>query len=186
MDCSEIKWGTIHGKKHLFHSSSSLPTLNVTIQADLPQWILTNLGDRILRLILLFCLFVFALAVRPRKWQVTTIGSMIKSSAATGTTKFVPITLTLDHSRLLQTNAESIRIFLRKYDQYAYVVTSRARQLDGGWATSYNSLSDQQVREFLEGRAKESIEVVTLEKLGEIVKCDLHTNIKDTSATTRI
>jgi len=39
------------------------------------------------------------------------------------------VTTTVDHPRLEKTDAESIRIFLRLYDQYCNEVTARARQL---------------------------------------------------------
>lgn len=48
---------------------------------------------------------------------------------ATATTRNAPIILSLDHPLLLTTDPDSIRYFLRKYDQYANEVRSRARQL---------------------------------------------------------
>lgn len=53
-----------------------------------------------------------------------------------GTTKASKVSLSLDHPRLLQTDGESIRVFLRKYDQYSNAVKSRARQLSAYNATT--------------------------------------------------
>lgn len=56
-------------------------------------------------------------------------GGVAASKASPATTKSAPVTITLDHPRLLETDPEAIRIFLRTYDQYANEVRSRAQQL---------------------------------------------------------
>lgn len=56
-------------------------------------------------------------------------GGVAASTGGTATTKASSVSLTLDHPRLLETDPESIRVFLKKYDQYANEVISRARQL---------------------------------------------------------
>lgn len=47
----------------------------------------------------------------------------------TAISKLVPLSITVDHPRLLDTDGESIRAFFGKYEQYANEVFSRARQL---------------------------------------------------------
>ncbi len=41
------------------------------------------------------------------------------------------LSTTIDHPKLLKTDAESVRVFLRLYDQYVNEVRSRAQQLGG-------------------------------------------------------
>lgn len=40
------------------------------------------------------------------------------SGSATASSKYAPISINVDHPFLLETDGESIRIFLRKYDQH--------------------------------------------------------------------
>lgn len=49
--------------------------------------------------------------------------------------------------------------------------------------TNYAELTDEQVREFLRERLKESKEVVNLDKLDEALKAELSTNMKNSNAT---
>lgn len=138
--------------------------------------------------------------------------SLSTSGAATGISKSIPMKISIDHSRLLETDSESIRIFLRKYDQFSNEVQARSRRLASrsastgaarpvdlkfcvdvdllessillGFikeASSYEHLTDQKVRAFLESRSVESREVVTLEKLDEIVAINLRTNMRITN-----
>lgn len=51
--------------------------------------------------------------------------------------------------------------------------------------STYYDLSDSQLRSFLEKKAKESKEVVTLNMLDNIVKRELHTNMQDPNAKSR-
>lgn len=123
----------------------------------------------------------------------------------------------MDHPYLAEHDSESIRAFLRRYDQYCREVEARARQLVDGSSTTevtrpanlkfcvdaefleskialgfiedvkdFASLTDAQLRTFLEERSKESKTVVTLDKLDSIVESDLRTNMKETSASTRM
>lgn len=52
--------------------------------------------------------------------------------------------------------------------------------------TSYEDLTDEQVRAFVETRSADSKEVVTLEKLDKIVKNELRTNMKNSNAKARM
>lgn len=144
-------------------------------------------------------------------------GGVAAPKASPATTKTAPVTISLDHPRLLETDPEAIRVFLRTYDQYANEVLARAQQLGTGsssnepvrpvdlkfcvnveflessialgfitGANDYKSLSDELVRTFLEQRAEESKEVVTLEKLDEIVSRELRTNMRNTNASARM
>lgn len=50
-------------------------------------------------------------------------------SAKTAISKIAPLSITVDHLRLLDTDGELIRVLLRKYDQFTNEVYPRARQL---------------------------------------------------------
>lgn len=139
------------------------------------------------------------------------------TSTTTAGVRTAPFAISVEHPRLICTDAESVRTFLRKYDQYVSELTSRARQLNKctnvsepvravelkfcvdvdfiessitlGFvenATSYEKLTDEQLRTFLEGRVQESKDVVTLDTLDKIVKNRLHTDMRNTNAKTRI
>lgn len=127
-----------------------------------------------------------------------------------------PFSLTVEHPRLLETDADYIQTFLRKYDQYCYEVSSRARQISGtdaaepvspveikfcvdvdflgssidlgfiDGADSYDTITSDLVRSFLESRAKESKEIITLKKLDKIVAEELRMNMWNTDATARM
>lgn len=56
-------------------------------------------------------------------------GSAFASNATMEISKNAPVSITVDHPRLLDTYKESIRMFFSKSDQYANVVISQARQL---------------------------------------------------------
>lgn len=124
----------------------------------------------------------------------------------------------LEHFRLTGTDAASIRVFLRSFDQYVNKVTERAKQLvntdvpsaeivspvclkfciDPEWleslialdfiprVKSFESLSDNTLMSYLDGKAKESKVVVTLETLDKLVSKNLRTNMADTNAKSRI
>ena len=140
-----------------------------------------------------------------------------ESAITTGTEKSVPISITVSHPRLVETDAESIRTFLRKYDKYCHEIRSRALQIAGGSGAadavkpidlkfcidveylessialgfipgvdSYETLTDTEVRNFLNSRAVESKEVVTLDKLDKIVDGELRTNMRNNNATARM
>ena len=51
------------------------------------------------------------------------------SHASVATSKAPFGTTSVDHSRLLRTDAESIRVFLRSYDHYCHEVVARAQQI---------------------------------------------------------
>lgn len=127
------------------------------------------------------------------------------------------VEISLDHPRLIRTDPESIRSFLRRYDQYSTTVLARANQLtkdnltseairpvelkfcvDAEWlesrialgflkeATDYATLTDDQVRAFLDKRCKESKKTVTLEQLDRIVAQKLRTNMGNRDAEARM
>lgn len=136
--------------------------------------------------------------------------------------KAAHVSLSVDHPRLLSTDAESIRTFLRRYDQYYNTVLSRARQLptssssagtstleavrpvdlkfcvDVEFLTSsialgfipdaddFNTVTDEQVRDFLDSRATESKETVTLNGLNDIVQRELRTDMRNKNAKARM
>lgn len=141
-------------------------------------------------------------------------GNAIASTTKIATTKASPISLSVDHPRLLETRPESICVFLRKCNQYANQIIFRARQLGSDTAstkpaqpvdlkfcmdveylesfialdfisdvTDYADLLEEQVREFLGDRSKESKKVVTLDKLNKVLKSELRTNMKNSNAT---
>lgn len=124
----------------------------------------------------------------------------------------------VDHPRLTKTDATSIRVFLRAYDQYATEVKERAKQLaakdvvstevarpvnlkfcvDAEWieslialdflddVTTYEELSDTRLRAYLDDKAVESKEVVTLDVLDDLVAKELRINMADSNAQSRI
>lgn len=133
------------------------------------------------------------------------------------TDKAVQVDISADHSRLVTTDPESIRSFLRRSEQYSNTVLARAKQLSSSdvstlttetvrpadlkfcidveffesfialgfieTATAYASLRNEQIREFLDGRCEGFKDVVTLEALDSIVKFELRTNMKNSTAT---
>lgn len=146
-----------------------------------------------------------------------TNGRASESSAATTSVKAAEVGISLDHPRLVHTDPESIRTFLRRYDQYSTTVLARAKQITSealsteainpvdlkfcvdveflessialGFisnATDYDTLKDQDVREFLEERCKESKETVTLDQLDKLVQNKLRTDMKNNNATARM
>lgn len=64
--------------------------------------------------------------------------------AAASVTSALQVSNWFDHLGLLQTDSESIRIFLRKFHQYANEVLSSTKQLVVGLAT--NTLTTNSVR----------------------------------------
>lgn len=139
-----------------------------------------------------------------------------KERASASTTPAAPFKLTIEHPRLTETDAASIRTFLQKYEQYRYEVTSRTHLISGSdqtktvrpvdikfcvdmellespidlglipGAASYNKITNEQVRCFLDDRLKESKETITLTKLDKIFKEELYTNMRSTDATARM
>ena len=123
-----------------------------------------------------------------------------------------------NHPRLLNSDAESVRVFLLAYDQYCREVNARAVQLtvsdavvtetirpvsikycvDAEYiesallldlipgATDYKSLTDDVLRKYLEDKARESKETVSLATLDKIVERKLHMNMSDSSAKSRM
>lgn len=128
-----------------------------------------------------------------------------------------PFNLTMGHPRLTETDASSIRTFLRKQGQHVtsfvdvlhvYEVQSCARQINGeneeeyvlpvplvffanfdfvessvnrGFvenATSYDKVTEEQVRAFLDIHAEQSKEVITLSELDKIAANKLLTNMR--------
>lgn len=63
-------------------------------------------------------------------------GDEIALTATISTSKAPRISLSLDNPQLSEMDPESIPIFLRKYDQYANEVTSRAHQLESDTAST--------------------------------------------------
>lgn len=61
---------------------------------------------------------------------------MSASSATTTISKIAPVSITVDHPRLLETNDKSIRGFLGKYNQYSNTVLSCSRQVVSGTSTT--------------------------------------------------
>lgn len=56
-------------------------------------------------------------------------GSTFASSASAALSKQVPASITLGHQRLLDTDGESIHVFLLKYYQYSNESLSRSHEL---------------------------------------------------------
>ena len=139
----------------------------------------------------------------------------LKKAVTTQGASFVATSLS--HPRLLQTDSESVRVFLQLYDQYCKEVLSCAAQLTATvsisteavrpvntkyWvdpeyfesaialgfieATSYDELSETDLREHLDQNAQESLETITLETLDEIVDINLRMNMKDKNSKSRI
>ena len=142
------------------------------------------------------------------------------STHGTGITfKQVPVTTAIDHPKLLELDAESIRIFLKLYDAYSTEIFSRAQQLtvNGfgvssqicrplgikycvntsllqsiinlgfiGDVTSYDDVTDDQVRDYLEEQCESSQEVVSLEAIEDLVNAELKMDMKDKSAISRM
>ena len=126
------------------------------------------------------------------------------------------LAMSVNHPRLVRTDAESIRVFLRLYDQYSKEVTARVEQLTVSPATTEavrpvnlkycvdpeylesaidlgliedvenDDLTDIHLRKYLEGKAEESRETVSLEVLDEIVNRELRMNIRDKNARSRM
>lgn len=63
-------------------------------------------------------------------------GGVAVPKVSPATTKVAPVTITVDHPRLLETDPEAIRVFLRTYDQYSNEVRSRAKQLGSSSSSS--------------------------------------------------
>lgn len=125
------------------------------------------------------------------------------------------IFFTFKPPRLTDNDSTTIWTFLRKYDKYKHEATSRARQLNGAAdaeaalpvnikycvdvdflessidlgfipnATSYDTITDVEVRAFLDGRVNQK-KVVTFSKLDKIVEDEFEQNIKKTNATARM
>ena len=127
------------------------------------------------------------------------------------------VATSVSHLWLLQTDSESVRVFLRLYDQYCKEVLSRPAQrtatgsisteavqpvnikycVDPEYlesaialgfieATSYDELSEIDLREHLDQKAQESQETITLETLDEIVDINLRMNKKDKNSKSRM
>jgi len=128
------------------------------------------------------------------------------------------VTTTVDHPRLEKNDAESIRIFLRLYDQYCNEITARARQITTDQAISTEAvrpvnikfcvdpeflefatvlgfidgadtvedLTDEMLRDYLDEQAQESQETVSLTTLDTIVEEELHMDMSDRSARSRM
>lgn len=123
----------------------------------------------------------------------------------------------VDHPRLIRTDAESIRVFLKLYDQYSNEVKARAQQLTTVGSSStqvvrpvslkfcvdpeylesaiafgfieaetYEDLTDSVLRKYLEKKAEESPEAITLEAIDSIVDRDLRMNMGDKNARSRM
>lgn len=119
------------------------------------------------------------------------------------------------HPRLKTSDAASIRDFLRAYDKYVHEVTERANQLSVGdeevirpaslkycmdqdWlesmiesefipgAADYETVTENCLRKYLEGKAQESRHVATVESIDKIVEKDLRTEMTDTDARSRM
>lgn len=139
-----------------------------------------------------------------------------RGSASASTATTAQFTLTVEHPCLTETDAASIPVFLRKYDQYSHELLLRARQIatpededpvrpidikycvdgdllessiDLGFipgAESYKTSTSEQVRSFLDSRATESKNTITLARLEKIVEDELRTNMRHTDATAQM
>jgi len=120
----------------------------------------------------------------------------------------------INHPTLRKHDSESIRIFLRRYDQYCTEIAERAAQfgddtvsarpvqlkfcVDSEYlasaislgfisgATSLEDLTDAVLRTYLDTKSGASKETVTLSKLDRIVEKQLSMNMSDPSATSRM
>ena len=124
---------------------------------------------------------------------------------------------TVDHPRLVKQDPNSIRIFLRLYDQYTNEVLARALQLSDSeqpaeagkpvdlkfcvepeylesaialgfipGVLSYRQLDDTTLRAFLDKKAEECKESVTLSSLDNFVSKNLKMDMQDSSAVSRM
>jgi transposase InsO family protein len=127
------------------------------------------------------------------------------------------VSTSVNYPRLNKANAESIRVFLRLYDQYVEEVRARAQQLVPGEVSteavrpvklkfcvdpeylesiialgfikdvqSYESLTDEILRQFLETKSQESKESVTIDILDKIVDRSLKMDMTDRNAESRM
>lgn len=128
------------------------------------------------------------------------------------------VATTVEHPRLTNTDASSVRSFPRLYDQYSKEIEERARQLlvpdtlsteavspvhlkflvDADWieyvielgfiadVSSYDTLTDEHLRTYLDKQAEESKEVVTIYNLDKLVEYRLHIDMKDSDARSQI
>ena len=135
------------------------------------------------------------------------------------------ITTSLNYPTLSKSDAESIRVFLRKYDQYAVEVRARHQQLvstqdesfsseparpialkfcaDTEWllstlalglikdtqgnpVSSYDTLTDEVLRVYLDGKAAASKEVVTISTLDDVIERKLRMDMSDPGAKSRM
>lgn len=136
------------------------------------------------------------------------------------TVKAAQVGTPLDHPRLVKVDHESIRTFLRNYDQYTNIVLAHAKQfattgestvtaesvrpvnlkfcVDGAFresyitlgfidvATDYNSLTNEQLRKFLDDRCQDSKGSMMLDSLEAIVDRDLRADMQIKNAATRM
>ena len=126
------------------------------------------------------------------------------------------ISTNINHPTLRKHDAESIRIFLRKYDQYVTEIVERSAQygdvdaagtarpvqlkfcvdseylasaIDLGFVDGVDTieeLTDPLLRAYLEKKAETSKETVTLSALDKMVEKHLSMNMSDPSATSRM
>ena len=66
------------------------------------------------------------------------------SSSASASAKY--LTSTVDHPKLLNTDAASIRSFIRSYDQYAKEVEQRAKQLSATMTISTETITPVSIK----------------------------------------
>ena len=141
-------------------------------------------------------------------------GDNVQAPAEPSTGSAISLSATIEHPRLGEHDAESIRTFLRLYDQYVSEVKAKCEEsgnfnlsckpvnlaycLDPDYldsavelgfipnATSMEELTEETLRKFLENKAVESKETITLSSLDALVKRQLRMNTKDPSAESRM
>lgn len=132
-----------------------------------------------------------------------------------GTTSHLGIAV--DHPRLAKTDPASVRVFLRKYDQYCHTVVSRAKQLttsatiteavlpmelkycvdtqhfvsliELGFVpdvTSFDTMSNQTLRAYLDTISAESKNAVTMDSLDDLVRNELVMDMSNGNAKSRM
>lgn len=128
------------------------------------------------------------------------------------------VSTSVNHPRVVRTDPESVRVFLRQYDQYSKEVIARASQISASGTVpteavrpvnitfcvdpeylesaialdlisdveSESELTDTVLRSYLERKAEESKESVNLDALDMIVERDLHMDMTDRNAKSRM
>ncbi len=139
-----------------------------------------------------------------------------KPVRATQQSSVVALASTIKHPYLNKNDSESIRVFLRKYDKYVVEIEARAKQLGDEMSSTTakpislvfcvdaeylesaialgfipgvsrsGELTDEKLRSYLEGKATESKDTITLNSLNALVSKNLRTNMHDPSATSRM